>query len=473
MKKKSDKVYNAELISNDSRVEVKIYRGSKYSLLLDFVRQNQFQDETLFDSLEINIEGGVYNLDKCIFILDRGENTQSSGSLVFRHNLYDFDSLFFNSQIVDLGSVSNDRELLMLQKKEIKQSFKTYTANLTYDIELFRQFFNRMDKQIAREPDYVRSAATQTLLETEGEKFIQFLKKQQKELEKQIRNFTRTDHVNHGYYFRTQFKHIINQSYILKLTNDKPRGYIGDSEMMKLIYKGGYVGETSFSKVLYKYSIDHDGAQAVRNRRAVISREIKNIAAEKNKEAEKGEMRVMSVACGPFMELEDLYEGSSDLVNYDFVLLDQDEQAILDARDTVRKVEKKLGKRLSVTYLQDSIRTIISDKKLIDKIGSFDFIYSMGLFDYLTATVGSIVMKKLFSLLKPGGVILIGNYHYKNPSRWFMEYWHDWVLYYRDENEMKELLHNLDADEIVIDFEDSKSQMFLTARKKRLAKKVS
>ena len=248
------------------------------------------------------------------------------------------------------------------------------------------------------------------------------------------------------------------------MTNDKPRGYIGDSEMMNMIYKGGYVGETSYSKVLYKFSIDHDGALAVRNRRNVISDKLRNIYTEKNKN-EKTNLRIMSVACGPFYELEDFFKDSDDLIESDFVLLDQDELAINDARNTIQQVEKKIGLRLSIQFLKESIRTVISDKNLTDKIGKFDFIYSMGLFDYLTPLVAKIVMKKLFSLLKPGGIILIGNYHHKNPSRYYMEYWHDWVLYYRDEDDFKQLLTGLDVENYTIDFEESKSQMFLTAVK--------
>ena len=464
MKKDINQVFTAQLYMEDKPIDVKLYRGTKYSVLITFQKKNLFKNETFFKKLSIDFNDTKYEIPHCLFILDRGEHDQYDGSLIFPENLHDFDFLFFNDRIVDLTTLSNDRELLMQQKEEIKESFKTYTANLTYDIELFRQFFNELDNQLEREPNYVKRTAVTTLLTTEGEKFIAYLKDQQKLLEKEISGFTRAEHVSHGYYFRTQIRHIIDQSEILKRTNDKPRGYIGDSEMMNMIYAGGYIGDSSFSKLLYKYSIDHEGAQAVRNRRAVISKQVKQIYQDKNKK-EKTNLRVMSVACGPFRESEDFFSDSYDLIGSEFVLLDQDELAIKDARDTIRSVEKKIGLRLSVEFIQDSIRTFISDKDLDKRIGKFDFIYSMGLFDYLTTLVGRIVMKKLFSLLKPGGIILVGNYHYKNPSRFYMEYWHDWVLYYRDENDFKQLLKGLDVKDFNISFENSKSQMFLTAHK--------
>ena len=72
----------------------------------------------------------------------------------------------------------------------------------------------------------------------------------------------------------------------------------------------------------------------------------------------------------------------------------------------------------------------------LSRWGDFHFIYSMGLFDYFTAPVATSVLEKLYGVLKPGGEIAIGNFHTQNPTRMFMEYWLDWVLYYRTEEEL-------------------------------------
>ena len=63
----------------------------------------------------------------------------------------------------------------------------------------------------------------------------------------------------------------------------------------------------------------------------------------------------------------------------------------------------------------------------------------MGLFDYLTPPVARAVLEKLYQLLKPGGELMIGNFHVSNPSKYYMEYWADWVLYYRTEEEFRDL----------------------------------
>ncbi len=97
--------------------------------------------------------------------------------------------------------------------------------------------------------------------------------------------------------------------------------------------------------------------------------------------------------------------------------------------------------------------------------GKFHFIYSMGLFDYLSTPVAKAIINKLYQLLMPGGKLVVGNFHVSNPSKHFMEYWGDWHLIHRTEQEFKNLLSKSSAAEISVIFEDSGSQMFLDIKK--------
>jgi len=67
--------------------------------------------------------------------------------------------------------------------------------------------------------------------------------------------------------------------------------------------------------------------------------------------------------------------------------------------------------------------------------------------------------------LKPGGDMLIGNFHVSNPSRTYMEYWNDWVIYYRTGEEFVDLLRGVSSMETSISFEDTECQMFLHVKK--------
>ena len=64
-----------------------------------------------------------------------------------------------------------------------------------------------------------------------------------------------------------------------------------------------------------------------------------------------------------------------------------------------------------------------------------------------------------------GGVLLLGNFQPQNPSRIYMEYWMDWVIYYRDEAELRELASELQSAECTLLAEESGSQNFLKVRK--------
>ena len=89
----------------------------------------------------------------------------------------------------------------------------------------------------------------------------------------------------------------------------------------------------------------------------------------------------------------------------------------------------------------------------------------MGLFDFLTPPAARVVLSKLFQLLTPGGEMIIGNFHVSNPSIIYMEYWLDWVLYCRTEEEFKRLLSSEPTAQSSVFFENTGSQMFLHVKK--------
>jgi len=120
---------------------------------------------------------------------------------------------------------------------------------------------------------------------------------------------------------------------------------------------------------------------------------------------------------------------------------------------------------LSARAVRQSVRTMLRTPSLRDDWGRFDVIYSMGLFDYLVGPVARAVLTKLYDLLDPGGELIIGNFHVGNPTRIYMEYWMDWVLFYRTEEEMLALAAGLPGGRARIDFEETRSQMFLRITK--------
>jgi len=108
---------------------------------------------------------------------------------------------------------------------------------------------------------------------------------------------------------------------------------------------------------------------------------------------------------------------------------------------------------------------MLRNPQLFERWGQFHFIYSLGLFDYLTPPVAKRVLKKLYDLLLPGGQLLIGNFHINNPNRYYMEYWMDWVVYYRTEEAFTDLSNDIQGAESSVFYDETGVQMFLNVRK--------
>lgn len=451
------------LVSGQEKYNIKIFYDSKFSVQVKIDNDNEIFDGQEFNQLILSRNGSSFEFGQCRFSL--GTTIKGmSGKVIFTNDIYDFNSFFFENRIINLKSMSNNLQLILNQKNNVHESFKNYTANLSYDLQVYKHFFDDLDNKINNEPDDIKKTSIETVLKTEGKEFTRFFDLKLKELEDIISGYSREEHQQHGFYFRKQVWNYITCSEFMSRTNNKPRGYVGDSEMMKMVYENDYRGDSIFSKVLYKFSIEHPAAQAVRNRRVMVPKLLNETRTELALDESK-RFRFISIACGPSSELNDIFKSHNDINRLECSLLDQDPVALNEASDTVLHIEKKLKYIIHANYLRESVRTMLRTHDLREQWGSFHFIYSMGLFDYLTPPVAKMVLEKLFTLLEPGGKILIGNFHPQNVSRYFMEYWHDWVLYYRTEEDLKELLSDINAEDISIFFEDTRCQMFLTARK--------
>ena len=251
---------------------------------------------------------------------------------------------------------------------------------------------------------------------------------------------------------------------IMRRTNLKPRGYSGDSEMMRMIYLKEEVGDSTFAKLLHRHPMEIPPAQAVRNRRELISQALED-TRRANPLPSRDRFKVLSVACGPAFELNDLLRSPGDCKLYDFTFLDQDAYALSEAAALIDEIEKRLNTKVKVEYLQESVRTMLSTRRLASKLDQFHFIYSMGLFDYLTPPVAKAVLWNLYQLIQPKGEMIVGNFHVSNPCRIYMEYWGDWVLYYRTEEEFYNLLKRDTEAEKSITFDETGIQMFLQIKR--------
>ncbi|MCK4789162.1 MAG: class I SAM-dependent methyltransferase [Desulfobacteraceae bacterium] len=456
-------VIRADLIRDEEKIPVHATAISRYSLLIRFLDGTRFNDGGKFSKLVIQTGGENFELGPCRVISEPNIDGYA-GRLVFLKDVYDVESLLFSNKIVKLQNAFLNLPLVLAYKNEIMQPFREYTANLTYDLSVYKNLFDALDSEISEEAENIKESVQKAIIDTEGKKFMRFLDDSLKELERIVGPFNREEHARHGFYFRKQLWSFILCSPLLKRTNLKPRGYAGDSEMMRMIYSNDYQSDSTFSKLMHKHPLEHSAAQAVRIRRRITAKMVRD-ARRTCPTVPQEKLKILSVACGPAVEIQDILLSAEDCEKYHFILLDQDRHALFEAAELVDQIERTLGTKINVDYQNGSVRTMLATLQLKGTWGKFHFVYAMGLFDYLTPRVASAVLGTLYQLLKPGGEILAGNFHVSNPSKYYMEYWADWVLYHRTEEELRNMLRDAPSAKIDVFFEDTGSQMFLHIKK--------
>ena len=84
-------------------------------------------------------------------------------------------------------------------------------------------------------------------------------------------------------------------------------------------------------------------------------------------------------------------------------------------------------------------------------------IYSLGLYDYLSARRAKALTRDLYEQVKPGGKLILANVRKGREScEWPLEFVTDWSLIYRTEADMLELIDGLDVRNVSIDIDSTK-----------------
>jgi extracellular factor (EF) 3-hydroxypalmitic acid methyl ester biosynthesis protein len=443
-----------------ARIPVTVGAASRISLCVTFTGGSEPLDQTVFEALELELPGrGRVTFTSCRFVAEPAREGWA-GRLVFLQDVYDLDRLFSDGSVVNLRAYFGNVAFVLEQKGGIRPDFKDFVADAVYDFSVHKRFFDEQDRIFVDEPPQVAQAAREAVLVSEGQKFLAFFDDHLAKLEAQTGDFTREDHERHGFYLRRMVWPYILGAAMMKRTNLKPRGYAGDAEMMRMLYENRYEGRYLFNQLMHKHAVGHVGGQAVRNRRRLIP-EVMRAVLERFPRAGAHGFRILSVACGPAWELQDLLLSADDVARFHLTLLDQDPEALALANEGIRRIEEARAVRVSVEEIVDSVRTMLRIRDLGGRYGRYHFIYSMGLFDYLTTPVARAVLARLWELVLPGGTLLVGNFNPGCGSRTYMDYWCDWPLCYRTEEAFLSLAAGLPQASVSLTYEETHSQMFL------------
>ena len=228
------------------------------------------------------------------------------------------------------------------------------------------------------------------------------------------------------------FVDLVNQSPFMNRCLNKPQGYAGDYQMMNYLYDDQVFDATSnLGKLLNFFLFSSSPANAVRNRAKIVQGFILERLVQLTK------ISITSIASGPAREVNETVKKiptNKKKYRINWTLLDQDADSLEYAKSHTKK-----HKILNLEFINKGIGDILK-KKLVFK--DQDIIYSMGLFDYLEDQIASKLIGYLYNFLKPGGVLLIGNFHPNNPLRALMEAYLEWFLIHRSEEELLTVAQN-------------------------------
>ncbi|MFB5678197.1 class I SAM-dependent methyltransferase [Paenibacillus terreus] len=258
-------------------------------------------------------------------------------------------------------------------------------------------------------------------------------------------------------YRQHSISHFFLQEPLSRRAFERPRGYAGDPIMLDLQYdyekleSSPYENEQSEIADFLYYDLNRmaHAINANRERRRILSGKIDQTSER------VANPYILSVACGHLRETSDCAAVKNKTIGK-FVAIDQDQEALSVAAEAINDFGETI---------QASVVDIIRNKV---PLPTFDFIYSLGVYDYLSDKIAKRLTNKLFQMLNPGGRLLIINYHPGSPTIAYMEAVMDWWLIYRNEDQMQELLEELpkeDIEHVDIFVEDYQTIIFMEIKK--------
>jgi extracellular factor (EF) 3-hydroxypalmitic acid methyl ester biosynthesis protein len=210
----------------------------------------------------------------------------------------------------------------------------------------------------------------------------------------------------------------------------KPRGYAGDYLAIDGLYRNEPGGKGRLGPVVDRMFLQTPPAVAVRNRRKLLSDEIVRTVQE----SKAHPVNVLCLASGPASEIFDAFSRIEEKNRLHVTLLDIDIQALAYV-DGLRRKRRLTGQ---ITLRNENLIALILGRVKLE-LPPQDLVYSIGLIDYLNDKLVEKTLNYAHSVLAPGGRVILGNFHPRNPAKEFMDYVFDWKLIHRSEDDMHRL----------------------------------
>ncbi len=356
---------------------------------------------------------------------------------------------------VDVFSPINQREKLQAEFTEFVQEyqkiyrvvpdFKVVVADLQNLLLDLRRWFEQVELGVRSQPSGDRlKTEREVIQELQGlvlptvspllERFEEIARSQ---VDQELQPVHRS-------YIRRQIHPVVLCSPFIYRTYQKPLGYAGDYEMVNMMLRDPYEGSSMFAKMLNCIFLNTPPVVAHRNRITYLT---EKLVDETRRVARAGRVaRIFNLGCGPAREVQDFLIQEEVSERASFVLLDFNDETLLHTNRILDDIKMRYRRSTPIQTSMKSVHQLLKESVRPGpdlQPGRYDFVYCAGLFDYLSDRICKRLMNIFYDLLAPGGLLLVTNVDFSNPSRNWMEYVLEWHLVYRD----RKLLEALAPDE--------------------------
>lgn len=246
-------------------------------------------------------------------------------------------------------------------------------------------------------------------------------------------------------------------------TYEKPLGYAGDYEMVRMMTDPPFQGGSLYAKLLNAFFVNTPPVVAHRNRIDTLVRHLQTESLRSRQNNSR--TTFFNLGCGPAMEIQRFMSEFAHSNMSDFTLLDFNTETVQYAQRVLGQIREKHHRQTKITVVKKSVAQLIKDSSQF-KPGGFDVVYCAGLFDYLPDSVCTMLLEVFYKLAAPGGKVLVSNVDACNPSRGWMECMVDWYLIYRDAGQMQRIVpEHIDQEQVHIYSEPSSVNIFAEIRK--------
>lgn len=234
-----------------------------------------------------------------------------------------------------------------------------------------------------------------------------------------------------------------------------PRGYPGDFETVEYLCGGrSRAARGTIAEICETYSLTRSIAQQHRNKVQHQAARIMRTLLER-----PGAARVFSVACGSCPDFRRIAAHLPSLLG-ELWLNDSDSDALMFSARALQPIRDRLHLRPG-----NALKVVAKTAKNLGP--SFDLALAGGLFDYLSDKQAVYLVEQACALLRPGGTFFFTNIERGNPYRPLIEYFGDWFLIERTEEDVMRICAaaGVASDRVSIAREESGLTLLIEIRK--------